>query len=788
MTEDLPILVDENRQLTDWLNEPTIEDLKVDYENSISSHDTQCVLIDSYIKYLEAKPLEFKSKKDNLTRSKVVPKLIRKQAEWRYSSLSEPFLSTSDIFRVNPVSYEDNYSAKQNELVLNYQFNTQINKIKLIDEYVRDAVNTGTAIMRVGWEEKEDFIDVPVPQYVPSQVDPSDTDNLAKFERVKRMMADTITVENVPDYWKQCVIQAQQEEQQREQEVFAQVQQQLELYQQQGVPEEQLQQIQEELLQQAQQQLQSMPPIAYAPQEIGVSYERVSKTINRPTIDMCYYHDVYIDPTCEGNIDRAEFIIYKYNSCKADLLADSRYVNVDLIPDDAREYDSGSTANDFRDKARKKVTVYEYWGNWDINNDGTKVPIVATWVGDVMIRLQENPYPDHKPPFVIVPYLPRAKQVYGEPDGALISDNQDIIGAVTRGVIDLLAKSANSQTGMAMQFLDPVNKKAFDEGRDYQFNPTMTPQQAIFQHAFPEIPQTILPFLQTQEMEAEALTGVKSYNQGISGESLGPTAAGVQGVLDSASKREMGILRRLSDGLKKVARKIIAMNALWLNDTEVIRITNQDFVEIHRDDLAGEFDLDLTISSAEQDNAKAESLAFMLQTLGNTVDQGMTQMILSEICRLRKMPELAERVARFTPPPPDPMQQKMQEMQIELLQSQINKLQAEVQKLGADTELSGAKAQSEIYGTQLDMQLKPQELMSKIRSEQAKAEYNQSMAQKLNLDYLNDVNGIKHNQDLELMSQQAKAQADKSMQEKYMDYLIEKEKTKQQLNKRKDKK
>jgi hypothetical protein len=134
------------------------------------------------------------------------------------------------------------------------------------------------------------------------------------------------------------------------------------------------------------------------------------------------------------------------------------------------------------------------------------------------------------------------------------------------------------------------------------------------------------------------------------------------------------------------------------------------------------------------------------------------------------------------------MQQKMQEMQIELLQSQINKLQAEVQKLGADTELSGAKAQSEIYGTQLDMQLKPQELMSKIRSEQAKAEYNQSMAQKLNLDYLNDVNGIKHNQDLELMSQQAKAQADKSMQEKYMDYLIEKEKTKQQLNKRKDKK
>ena len=76
----------------------------------------------------------------------------------------------------------------------------------------------------------------------------------------------------------------------------------------------------------------------------------------------------------------------------------------------------------------------------------------------------------------------------------------------------------------------------------------------------------------------------------------------------------------------KVARKIIAMNALWLNDSEIIRITNQDFVEIHRDDLAGNFDLELAITSAEENQAKAESLAFMLQTLGNTVNQEMTQM------------------------------------------------------------------------------------------------------------------------------------------------------------------
>lgn len=775
-------------KLTEWANEPTVAELKEDYTNCKSSHDRQEHKIDDYLEKYRANPIRYDAKRGK-TRSSVQPKLIRKQAEWRYASLSEPFLCNSNIFKVNPITYEDGYAAQQNELVLNHQFNTQIDKIKFIDSYIRSAVDTGTAIIRVGWEEKQDIIDIPVPQYQPRPVNPEDIGAVSRFERVKRMYEDTVYINNVPEQWKQCIEIANQQEQARQEQVFQQVQQQLAIAQQQGLQPEQLQELQQQLLEQAQKQLEALPPIAFEPIQVGTGYTKQTKLINRPTLELCNYKKVYIDPSCEDDIEKAEYFIYKFTSCKADLLADGRYTNIDKIPDNAgRDFeDDYPTGENFKDGARRKLTVFEYWGNWDINGDGTKTPIVATWVGDIMIRLEENPYPDHKPPFIVVPYLPAFGEVYGEPDGALIADNQAIIGAVTRGIIDLLAKSANSQTGMAMQFLDPVNKKAFEEGRDYLFNPTIPPQQGIYQHTFSEIPQTILPFLQAQEMEAESLTGVKSYNQGMTGDSLGNTAQGVRSVLDSASKRELGILRRLADGLKKVARKIIAMNALWLNDDEVIRITNKDFVEIHRDDLAGNFDLELTITSAEDDQSKAESLAFMLQTLGNTVDQGMTQMILSEICELRKMPELAERVRRFTPPPPDPMQEKLQEMQIELLQAQIQKLQADAGKSGADAELAQAKAQSEFYGTQLDMQLRPQELLSKIESERAKAQYNQSMAKKLDLDYLNDIQGTKHQQEMELMAQQAKAQADKSIQEKFMDYLIEQEKTEQSKNKKKDK-
>ena len=135
--------------LTPIFDEPTIDSLKQDLNNSNTYHSGQVAKITHWLDKLEARPLP---KCKDKFRSRVVPKLIRKQAEWRYASLSEPFLSTPNIFKVNPVSYEDGYSARQNELVLNYQFNTQINKIKFIDDYVRSAVDTGTAILRVDWK------------------------------------------------------------------------------------------------------------------------------------------------------------------------------------------------------------------------------------------------------------------------------------------------------------------------------------------------------------------------------------------------------------------------------------------------------------------------------------------------------------------------------------------------------------------------------------------------------------------------------------------------------------
>lgn len=76
---------------------------------------------------------------------------------------------------------------------------------------------------------------------------------------------------------------------------------------------------------------------------------------------------------------------------------------------------------------------------------------------------------------------------------------------------------------------------------------------------YSEIPVSAMNMVQMQASDAEALSGVKAFSgsQGISAGYLGDTAAGARGVLDAVSKREMSILRRISQGFIQVLQKVI---------------------------------------------------------------------------------------------------------------------------------------------------------------------------------------------------------------------------------------
>lgn len=679
--------------LVDWSKAPSLMDLKQDLLDAKPDHDNHVGRVKEWLENLHVTgKAKIQTRKGN---SSIVPKLIRKQAEWRYAALTEPFLSTEDLFNVHPVTWEDRKAAQQNQLLLNHQINTKIDKVKFIDEYVRTAVDEGTVIVKVGWKTVEEEVEEmqPIVQFV---VDPAFGPTLEEAMQLQETSPSEFAT-NVPEEIKQA----------------------LALTQEQGVP--------------------------VRPVVTGQELVTVNKVIeNHPTLEVCDYRNVIIDPSCLGVIEDAKFVIYSFTSCKADLERDGRYKNLDRIqiennsilgePD--HEPSDGMKTFNFSDEPRKKFVVYEYWGFWDIHGDGVLRPFVAAWVGSTLIRMEESPFPDRQLPFVVEHYLPIRKAIHGEPDGALLEDNQKVIGAVTRGMIDIMAKSANGQTGIRKDMLDTANRRKYENGQDYEFNPQVDPRQGVYMHTYPEIPASAQFMLQLQNMEAESLTGVKSFHQGVSGQSLGDVAVGVRGALDAASKRELGILRRLSNGIIKIGRKFISMNAEFLSDEEVIRVTNEEFVAVRRDDLSGRFDLRLSISTAEEDNHKAERLAFMLQTMGNNMDTEMSKIILSDIARLHKMPELAKKIEMFEPQP-DPVQQQIQMLQLQLLEAQVRKEQALALQAESTAMLNQAK----------------------VGTEEVKQGNLQSDTDLKNLDFVEQESGVKQERDIQRIGEQARSQA-----------------------------
>lgn len=234
-------------KLTDWENEPDLLTLKGDFDASKSYQQTHVAKIKKWQDLMNiegsAKPQKIKG------RSSVQPKLIRRQAEWRYSALSEPFLSSDKLFNVYPVTFEDQDAAKQNELLLNWQFRTKLNRTKLIDDFVRTVVDEGTAILRMGWRRETEtaFEEVPVWEYA--------LDNDPAMQQ----------------QWAQVLIQAMQMQQSNPRgwnEMQPDIKAAAEYFQQTGQP--------------------------VRATQVGTEHQEYEKVlVNEPTVDILHYQNVY---------------------------------------------------------------------------------------------------------------------------------------------------------------------------------------------------------------------------------------------------------------------------------------------------------------------------------------------------------------------------------------------------------------------------------------------------------------------------------------------------------------
>jgi len=260
-----------------------------------------------------------------------------------------------------------------------------MNLVKLIDETIRVGVDEGTVILRVGWKRETEQVEIDVPVYKYVQVYEGSQEEQALSQALEIQAGDPKAFSEL-DPTIQASVEWSQENGQAGWAILDGTEKSTE--------------------------------------------EKITR--NHPTVEVMDYRNVYLDPSCKGDPEKANFIISSFETSKAELLKDGRYKNLQAVnypnadilsePDHQTEIPDGFN---FDDELRKRVVAYEYWGLADIEGKGTLEPIVATWIGEQMIRMERNPYPDQKAPFEFINYLPKKRSAYGEPDAELIEDNPE---------------------------------------------------------------------------------------------------------------------------------------------------------------------------------------------------------------------------------------------------------------------------------------------------------------------------------------------------------------------------
>ena len=624
-----------------------LENLKADYKAAETLKNDNDEKVQHWLDVYNSKPYGNEVK----FKSQYVSSMVKQAVGWQLPSIVDPFTSDEGIIKTEPVTHLDIEAAEQAEKLLNFQFTRDFPRFQFMSDIAMKLLTEGTCFIKTSWEFEEREVTEIEEHQEPVPMDP--------------VMQQA--------FQEEMMIAMQQAEAQGQDPAAVQ------------------------------QEFMSQLPMEWVQEEVTKM-----KTIrNRPTSEIAELSDVRVDPTCRGVIKNAQFIIHDFETDLSSLRKDGRYKNLDLLENELQRDESYidrenvDSTFEFQDNARRRLIVHEYWGNYDVDEDGIAEPMVFAWVGNTMIREDENPLDDGTKPFVRAVYSRKPGYIYGEPIAALLEDKQRIDSVLHRGIFDDMKRANNGQRGYKKGFTDTKNQKRFEQGKDFEFNTAMSD---VWEGKYTGINNSVFNVMQQNQMEGQSIVGIKNFDHGTGGNSLGSTAAAVNATTTSSAKREMQIIRGIAeDAIIPMLQIWLSYDAIFMDEEQVVRLTDDTFSRVKRDDLDGNMDIKMSVSTQESKAMKADRLAFLMQTMGNSMPPEQSNIIMADLMEINDMPQLAEAIKNMPPPQPSPEQQRIQELQVELLEAQVKNERAKARENEIDYELKSAKTQTELAkGRNLD--------------------------------------------------------------------------------------
>lgn len=388
----------------------------------------------------------------------------------------------------------------------------------------------------------------------------------------------------------------------------------------------------------------------------------------------------YIDPLATG-INDAEYVIYAtymhVNQLKKAFPTKANSLEGGNI--NYRELVANRESQNF--KTDTQVLVLETWCRdytyidveEEMNGDKVKIRkakyprgrvITSAPELGVILDDKENPYEDGKFPFVVLKDIDVPFEFWGKGEVEQLLSPQKYINELTNQIIDNAKTTANTQW--------IVDKNAGIAHNSLTNRPGLVvrknPNSEVRRESPPPMPSYVREMIEALKMDVENISGVHDVTQGR--RPTGIQAGNAILALQEAGQARIRLkVKLLEKTLAELAQMWYSrMKQFWMKDRWV-RVSKEDggyeFIQINRDSLNEEYDINVTSGSTMTMN-KSAMLDLMIRLAQTTAQDGLPMVDRETVLEFAPVTDKKELVKRM-----ESITQQQQEQQAQILQQQL---------------------------------------------------------------------------------------------------------------------
>jgi len=452
-------------------------------------------------------------------------------------------------------------------------------------------------------------------------------------------------------------------------------------------------------------------------------YTEVTTVEDRPDIQVMENENCYPDPNAK-HLSEMDFFAHRVRMTTSELEAipglkedKIRKLEQQMIDNDntgstltharrelVREKGRSDQTYNTLDKARRKIDIIEYWGYYDLNDDGVIVPILAYWgeKDSVFLGAVEMPSSNGRIPFFNLVYSRTSFALWGAPPAELIEQNQKAKTGIMRGFFDNMSLSNNGQKFFGKGSIDALNMKKLRRGDPYIM---VNDVNQMVDGSFNQIPGSAFNILGILDKENVDLMGVNPGN-GALGQNM--TSGDADNVTLSMSQQRMRYnVFVMSEALGLCIEQWIAMAKDFATDEELESMQQQEQdVAYDLFELTRRPTISVKVGTDATRNMKLNQLNKLMQqakTLAEQVPEGFIAKLVADMFDEFDRPHDAEELRNYKPEP-SPQQTAMMELEMRQKTAEVMKLEAEAASMMKEAETSHLKAQARMIEANLALE------------------------------------------------------------------------------------